>query len=338
MVSPLQTWQHTEPKGLWSTLGGLAIVAHAGVLGLLLPYVASTMKSGQEGSPAAIPIELIEVADVDSELLPSQLTAASSITTQTTSLPAEPVSEQPITDTTAETSTATSSTEVLTVQSDEAIAEKPLPAEEIAEPVTPTDPAENNNSAPTTESESSKSEETPPDSSQSETTPAEENEDSLPEQPESEETVPVISGEPIPLPGEAVTGEEGDQIASLSLVAHDYVPDELRIDRFAAILPTPSRQTTSSSVRPQDIGCGKVGELLQTQFTYRVGIDAAGTIISAAPWTGSNEALSLNASEEAIVCLLKQSKFEFVPAEDEEGSAIANSDLLLTFTLALDTD
>ncbi|MGB3293857.1 MAG: hypothetical protein WBB01_12790, partial [Phormidesmis sp.] len=62
MVSPLQTWQHSEPKRLWLALGGLSVLVHIGLLGLSLPYLLELMaRGGSRSSAIAPPIELVLV-------------------------------------------------------------------------------------------------------------------------------------------------------------------------------------------------------------------------------------------------------------------------------------
>ncbi|MEL6350994.1 MAG: hypothetical protein AAFR58_04450 [Cyanobacteria bacterium J06627_28] len=95
MVSPLQTWQHHEPKGLWAGLGSLAVVAHMGILGFSLPYLLDIAQPSGEGFNAIAPIELIEV-DAETSFEPTE-TPPQNSQSPTTAAP----SERPETETAA---------------------------------------------------------------------------------------------------------------------------------------------------------------------------------------------------------------------------------------------
>ncbi|MEM9944545.1 MAG: hypothetical protein AAF810_00565 [Cyanobacteria bacterium P01_D01_bin.36] len=347
MVSPLHTWKHKEPKGLWAGLGGLAVVAHVGALGLFLPYLGSTMQSGGSSDrTSVVPIELI---DTEPTAKQSTASTADSTTPQTTGPETTQPANNTPTDQQSTTPPATPTNEA-TVEASPPVVTEENPVETRRNSSTPSEETESKPDEEETISDEQPGPVEPTEQNSSGTTdpqqnseiPSEENrepseQESPPEVEDKEDTLPTIGGEELPQPGTGSTANGTDQVAALSILTHAYVPDELRQDRFAITLPEP-RGRRALSVRPQDVGCPKVEGIEQAQLTYRVGIDAAGTILSAGPWTGSNAGVSLSESEAAVVCMLKQSGFEFVPATDEGGSAIANSDLLLTFTLDLQTD
>lgn len=328
MVSPLRIWQYSEPKGLWPALGGLAVVAHVGVIGLSLPYVDGLMGGGMSTADI-VPVELIVTPD--DERLAADATEAS--------LPVEPP-------TVSASSPVNEVIEEETPQPQIRPVEQPrsnsvLEDEETAETEEETLEKEEETTTDAEEipSETDKAEGTTPQNTDTpEQASVGEEEKVLGEQPQAEDpALPAIEGESLPSPGAEPAGNGADQVTSLGFASYDYVPDELRIDRVGVTLPAP-QQTAAVSMRPQDVGCEEVTELPPMPLTYRVQISAAGMIQDGTPWKGNNGVRSLSPSESAIVCLLKRSGWTFTPATVEGGEFKPNSDLLLTFSLNLSAD
>jgi len=334
MISPLKTWQHSEPKGLWPALGGLAITAHVGVLGLSLPYVMQLMQPA--GSPAAVvPIELI---DVDSAELVNS-TPVESLADEASTVPTDSVLTDrslPQNDDTAPV--ATSSSESIASQpkvSELETSEFKTPELETSEPETPeleTAPERTNpiEPPPADETDSDPNPTEPsPASTETAPSPATEN---LPESPQTEEPLAALPGEQsLPLPEDSTGENAAAKTAYISVVDHSYVPTELLVDVADTPPALDYSAVTSLSATPQDLGCGEV-DFSQGQVTYRAVVSPEGTLRSAAPWTGSIEPQSLSASEGAIACLLTAAGFSFTPAFTD-GAAVANDSLLLTIDI-----
>lgn len=357
MVSPLQTWHHHEPKGLWAGLSGLAVVAHIGILGFSLPYLLRITQPIGEGFTAIAPIELIEV-DAKTSFKPTETTS------QTSQSPAtEAINEA------SEADAASSSVNrpaALSATGDSATATSPpIPGDTVGSPpeqrpITPTTPR---NASPNNEQGSNRSEggstqtpsepgsedsdvgdeesngagspttpgssEDPPGSTSSPGSSGESSGATPNSPPDSDASPPVIPGNPsLPEPS-STPGEVSDnQRTYLSVTSHGYVPESLQRD----LVDTPPELIyggkTSLEANPVDLGCGQVDFSL-TQATYRVTIGADGALLSAIPWTNSIEAQPMSSSERAIACLLESADFSFTPAL-QDGSPVANSNLLLT--------
>ncbi|MEL7512747.1 MAG: hypothetical protein AAGM27_11480 [Cyanobacteria bacterium J06554_3] len=335
MVSPLQTWQHHEPKGLWAGLGSLAVVAHMGILGFSLPYLLDIAQPSGEGFNAIAPIELIEV-DAETSFEP---TAAPPQTSQSPTAAAP--SERPETETAANDVNRPSA---ITSTSDSTSAIAPATGSTTGSPPTPR-PSTPGNTSPNNGQGSSRSQGAAPQTpfepgsgdSESEANESEDNETEEPgspaapgaqedpsgstsppessgepssSPPESEVSPPVIPGETsLPEPGNTPgSGASDNQQTYLSVTSHGYVPEALQRD----LVDTPPEliygSKTSLEANPLDLGCGRV-DFSQTQVTYRVTIGADGALLSAIPWTNSIEAQPMSSSERAIACLLESADF-----------------------------
>lgn len=361
MVSPLQTWTHREPKGLWPALGGLAVVAHVGVLGLSLPYILTLMQPSGVQSAAVVPIELIEVdmADsvdsVESSAEPESRpvsTAESTAEVPTSGATSQPMQTSPSNPVTASTPPSSADSNVLTADDQLVVAkaEDPPSAGQVEEsanqdrlPVEPeaTSPSELPSELPEDAQNSGSPgiEPTLPDA------PTEPNESGLPEFdlpaveppspapiPEEDDTPPVVPGEDaLPVPEASDEGDGTEQQAYLNIVNHEYVPEELLRD-VTDTPPAPMYEAeTSVTLKPRDIGCGQV-DFAQRQVMYRVVVRPDGSLQSAVPWTGSIEGRSLSEEESAIACLLVSAGFSFTPATTD-GEPVLNDNLILAIDI-----
>ncbi len=336
MVSPLKTWQHQEPKGLWPALGGLAVVAHVGAIGLSLPYVMELMRPAGSRS-VVVPIELIEVASaapvdsVSDDLASSDLASDGSASDDS-------VSQETPTESNPESSSESN------LESDSLDTSEPREAETPS--ALPTDSTLlSSESAAITEQtppEQTQPEQTQPEQTQSEqpastdpsteapaaSTPAADSEAS----PEQETPLPTAPGDqPLPLPENSTGENAADKVAYLSVVDHSYVPTELLADVADTPPALDYSGATSLEATPQETGCGPV-DFSQGQVTYRAVVGPDGRLRSAIPWTGSIEPRSISESESAIACLLAAANFSFTPAY-VQGTAVANDSLLLTISV-----
>ncbi len=327
MVSPLKTWQHSEPQGLWPALGGLAVVAHVGILGLSLPYMMQLMQPA--GLPTAVvPIELI---DVDSaEPIASAPAESSAEPSSSEPSPTEPLPTEPsLTESSPTEPLAESSAAIVESQNDDTV-----PVETSSpEPDTPSPEADSQRPNPAespTDKTDSLSGATEPSPPSTETTPPAT--DNLSESSQTEEPSAAQPGDqPLPLPEDSTGENAAAKTAYISVVNHSYVPAELLAD----VADTPPEldygAVTSLTAAPQDLGCGEV-DFSQRQVTYRAVVSPEGTLQAAIPWTGSIEPQSLSEDERAIACLLIAAGFSFTPAFTE-GTAVANDSLLLTIDI-----
>ncbi|MGC1217709.1 MAG: hypothetical protein WA883_09555 [Phormidesmis sp.] len=322
MVSPLKTWQHSEPKGLWPALGGLAVTAHVGVLGLSLPYVMQLIQPA--GSPAAVvPIELIDVDSAESiNSTPVESLADEASTVPTDSVPTD--SSLPQNDDTAPAAAS----------SPESQASKPKTSEletsELETSELETAPERTNPIEPPANETDSSSNPAEPSQTSTETAspPATEN---LPKSPQEEPLTALPGEQSLPLPEDSTGENAAAKTAYISVVDHSYVPTELLADVADTPPALDYSAVTSLSATPEDLGCGEV-DFSQGQVTYRAVVSREGTLRLATPWTGSIEPQSLSASESAIACLLTAAGFSFTPAFTD-GTAVANDSLLLTIDI-----
>ena len=364
MVAPLKTWQHAEPKALWPALSSLAIVAHIGVFGLSLPYLLRLMEPSGHRSAAAIPIQLVEsgpaefeLSELDSSKTDSSDSPQSRLADANSNTRSEPQQTTPSNADGPSKTTAVeapTSSRILTSESDRSSTVQ-APADSEASDSTEETPEENGTTNPSQTADNSTEDiETPestpsperetsettgrdhdpgptnrqPDTSDNEETPVDEAEQRSDENPQSD-SPPVLPGdESLPEPEEGAGGNEAEQTAYLNIVDHSNVPAELLRD----VTDTPPKPIydggLSLTLKPQSLGCGRV-DFSQTRVTYRVAVNADGTLRAATPWTGGIESRSLSAGERAIACLLTTSELRFSPAL-LDGDPILNDNLLLT--------
>ena len=324
MVSPLKTWRHQEPRGLWPALGGLALLTHIGVLGLSLPYVLEMMQSTGKGTAATIPIELIEVdstvgfAKPETQSLESANASPEAVPQATTS----PVPEPPSVQTFDPTVSSSSSSVLTSPSSPSPVAQTPSPQAENTLQNNET-PAERNEDQSETPSADSPGSETSNDSG------------SDADAGEADETGPstlLTDGPALPSTDEAREQSDRSQVAYLKLDGYSYVPENLRTIDLADTPATPIEAVSRIELDARNTSCERIEFPQPSKVTYRVEVSPKGTLRAASPWTGSIEPYDMSEQEEAISCLIVSAGFQFTPAT-QKGSPVANSDLLLTINI-----
>ncbi len=354
MVSQPQTRKHPEPKALWPTLGGLAVLMHIGILGFSLPYLIELMRLNPGSRSSAIPIELIlEDSDEGSIAAASQPPAATSASdigqppeeTASQPEPSQPAASQsnsqavnPI-----ETGTSTTPTDATASPPESTVSSAPPSTQPREETPTRPEPANREVNSPTDKPEADEPETSEPETDESQTdelAPADQNSQDatgspsdLPGDSADEGAPPVLpSDQTIPAPGSEAAGGDLPQTAFLKVVGYSEVPASLQ----RGIVTTPplpiNRELAAIELRPQDVGCAQL-DFSRSQVTYRIAVNTDGSMRAASPWTGSIEARPpLTQQESAIACLLLASGFRFTPATFE-GEPVVNDYLLLTIDL-----
>ncbi|MEO0646197.1 MAG: hypothetical protein AAFZ17_08600 [Cyanobacteria bacterium J06650_10] len=329
MVSPLKTWHHPQPKGLWPAVTGLAVVTHIGILGLSLPYALNLMRSGESQVANFVPVELIEVDPVD--VVEDIEADAPSDVTETKNRAAVESTAQP--------TTATPNNVLTTPTKTEDVSAVPVPevetklgAESSAGPEV--EPELEKDTQP--ETESSSTDDTAPASTPepvNEPASSENYESNVESSTPSEENSPEVTEPPVipgdqalPTPGEGGTAPSSAQMAYVRVVGHSYVPKELRRD-IADTLPEPDAYP-DVQLDSESVGCGRI-DFPAGQVAYRVVVDPTGAVRQALPWNGGIEGVQMNEGESAIACLIESAGFGFTSATSA-GTPVANSDLILT--------
>lgn len=328
MVSPLQTWQHLEPKRLWFILGGLSVLAHIGLLGLSLPYVLRLMEPSA-AAVSTLPIELITV---------------------------DPVSGQPIENADSESFSASATS---TAQPETATATNPPPASNSGDPSPPTDPtsfsnqASTNSPAPTTSPNRETSDTatspapTPPSNSQRPTRPTQpptetetgsgtgtgegtgnNSEDA------SEDGSGDGSSDSLPsLPGSGQLQPPGSDGTSTTVQVAALRVTGTRLDAVQDVKEQPPQllsSTAAIALEPERVGCDRIdfssGPL--GPLTYRVAIDTDNSIRTLTLQTEGGSSVS-PANEGAVACLIRSAGFSFSAAVSD-GTPILDDSLLLT--------
>lgn len=367
MVSSPQTWKHLEPKALWPTLGGLAVLMHLGILGFSLPYLVEIMRPMLKGKASAIPVELIiekgSVSPVpelsqqpssDSAIAPTDI--SESATEESVSQPAgqsvsQPASQlanpatspaaSPIktsaTATTTEALTSPAESTVTSAQSQPEVAQTPTRTEQVEQDDLDTNLPVGNQETSESESVDSDSQILDPVSSDAGEPDAgssnSQNTSSSSSDLADENTLPVIPGDrAIPTPDSESTSSDLPQTAYLKVVGYGEVPRSLQRD-LVTQPPFPlNEELAEIELRPQDVGCAQL-DFSQSQVTYRITVNTDGSMRAASPWTGSIAGRPpLTEEESAIACLLLASGFRFTPAV-LEGEPVVNDNLLLTIDL-----
>lgn len=341
MVSPLKTWQHQEPKHLWSALGGLSVMAHIGVLGLSLPYVLELMEPAGDRASSVTPVELIITEPTETSASADRSTPAEQTVTPTDT-PANEASSQPSFDPSNEllpqpsvkpseapptkpsekfNSSPESSPESAlesTAESDVADTPKPTQSPEAPAPVSDGDRLEANpqrtpaisQTQPTSDSAENGDETTENALPTLPTTPTEPTE--LPTEPLTEP--PIVEGEQLPQPA---SGSEAEQIAALRVVGTEIRSVQDVKDEPPKLLSS----NPSVALQPDTLGCGRV-DFSQGALTYRIAVDADNSLRSVTPLTES-------ASARAIACLIESAGFTF-EAAIFDGTPVTDDSLLLT--------
>lgn len=319
MVSPLQTWQHPEPKRLWWVLGGLSALVHVGVLGLSLPYLLDLMVAGGAGSAAiAPPIELVLVDPADTPA-PSEETVSAS---EQAAPSAAPLANE---DTPEDTPAAS-----------------PLTAEDRP---SPDRPAETNDS---TSSESSSEDREQPEPQSDSSTSGEEgaadtgaadtgtqpaaprsSDPSLPGDAQSEETsdeLPFLGGtETLSDPSESIaTGDGTESSFAVSIVGHSPPPEDQQYD-LKDTFPSVSEAAGATAVPLQRRADCEWFDFSQQQWTYRVAVAVDGSIDQMSLLTAGGD----EREGQAIACLIERADLTLIPAR-QEGEAVYDDNLILT--------
>lgn len=317
MVSPLQTWQHPEPKRLWWALGGLSVLVHVGVLGLSLPYLLDLMVAGGAGSAAiAPPIELVLVDPAD--------TAAPSEETVSPSEQAAPSANED----TPEDPPAAS----------------PATAEDRPSPERPAETNDSTSSESSSEdreqlepqSDSSTSEEGASDTGASDTGPQPatpgSSDSSSAGGAQSEETsdeLPFLGGaETLPDPSESIaTGDGTESSFAVSVVGHSPPPEDQQYD-LKDTFPSVSEAAGATSIPLQRQADCEWFNFSQQQWTYRVAVAVDGSIAQMSLLTAGGD----EREGEAIACLIERSALTLIPAQ-QEGEAVYDDNLILTIEI-----
>ena len=360
MVSPLKTWQHDEPKHLWLALGGLSVLVHIGLLGLSLPYILTIMQpSGESTLSSAVPVELVAdpvdqaAAERAAELAESQAAEsraakaaseaeanARAADSAASSPPSpEPDSSAPI------KSPPTMSTYTRSQPQRQVIANNsPSPTSPASGSTSqnnstsaPSSTSENNPASDALDSTGENNPESDPSGSTSENNPATTSPDPAASTGDNSagsadsggDETSVISGTgPLPAPGTA-NGTSSEQVAYLSISGSSEVPKNLQRDVVTSSpkLISNTADVAATEWRPQDWNCGRV-DFSQPTGTYKIAVNADGTMNQATLWTGGAERAT-SESEGAIACLLKSADLAFEPAR-LDGQAVFNDNLLLT--------
>ena len=325
MVSPLQTWQHPQPRYLWPVLGGLSVLTHIGLLGLSLPYVLELMQpTGERSGAIATPVELVVVDPTDNPA------------TQTSTAASEEIANN-LAETAPEASGRVEQTSPESIAVD---AEPPESDRLTADPAENRPPPDSSNPEPTASADEGPN---PPEPNGS----AEPSDDRLspdraPSGDQGEADAPEPGSEPSVLPTipgdqslespSGSAGTESEQAAALSIVSHRQVPKQFQRD-ITDTPPVPLNDAAQPAItlRPSESQCQRIA-FPQPLATYRVAIRPDGTMARATPWT-EGESRDLSDSEKAIACLLESAGFAFEPARIE-GEPVLNDNLLLTIEVA----
>ena len=334
MVSPLQTWHHSQPRYLWPVLGGLSVLTHIGLLGLSLPYVLELMQpNGDRATAIATPVELVVVDPADDPIIQAS-SAASEETADNLTKPApeaaSSVEQTPL----AESNSF--SAELSDPESPPADPVENRPSPDRSDP----EPADTNDSDPSESDGSADSSDDRPPLDQPVSDQAS-SEDPASSEDQGEADVPAQGGEfsePPTIPGDQPlespdrsAGSESEQAAALSIVSHQQVPEQFQRDiTDTPPVPLYDAAPTAVTLRPSESQCQRIA-FPQPLATYRVAIRPDGTMARATPWT-EGESRDLSDSEKAIACLLESAGFAFEPARIE-GEPVLNDNLLLTIEI-----
>lgn len=146
----------------------------------------------------------------------------------------------------------------------------------------------------------------------------------------SDETSVINGTGPLPAPGTASNGTSSEQVAYLSILGSLEVPKDLQRDVVTSPPKLISNTADVATIewRPHDLDCGRV-DFSQPTGTYKIAVNADGTMDKATLWTNGITPQATSESEGAIACLLKSADLAFEPAR-LDGEAVFNDNLLLT--------
>ena len=346
MILPLQTWQHQDPKGLWPAIGGLAVLAHIGVIGMSVPYLLSLQEA--QNVATAIPIELS--VEPSTNLAPAEAPATETPDTESDKLAiadSQAVAESAIAPNQKAGQKASFSARSHTFKPH--ISKPPTVSPTVESPSTPEKtPEQPDNTADpeqtSTENEEAKAIEGSETPEPFETTkPSDdttEKPDVTPEaSPQFPEASPegiqeIANGDPLPPPPDnsQVGSQVGQSLRLRTVLSPEYDPAE------GSTRPGPQPELISTRdewlLHSEEEGCGAVSALAaQSTLTYRIGIDPDGTIYSAKLLLGQDIAPD-SEDDQAVACLIQKAGILFVrPGISEDDKSIDDS-LLMTFELS----
>ncbi|NJM96737.1 MAG: hypothetical protein HC800_05665 [Phormidesmis sp. RL_2_1] len=312
MVSPLQTWQYSEPKYLWPILGGLAVMTHVGVLGLSLPYVLSLMTPSGE-TQSVVPVELVVVNPADESTGPPTV-SANSAGLET------PLSESSIPNDSNSDSTLAKELPAKTQKySDDSVAR----LRQNSEPSPPQAQQASSNRA--SDSPTADPVEADPPAADPLTAEPSTSHDSSAQPPiegqngSDEDPLPVVEGQPITPPN------FGDNSSTVQAVALQVTGTQVNwVTDLKDTAPQLIDGSDPIALEPDAVGCGKV-DFPQEALTYRVDVGADGSLLTLTR-LGSD---TISGPDDAIACLIRAANFTFAPAT-HEGEPVADNGLLIT--------
>lgn len=320
MVSPLQTWQHSEPKRLWWALGGLSVLVHVGILGLSLPYLLDLMAAGARSSTTnAAPIELVLVDAADPSV-PSEETVSVLEQAAPTASTADEDTPEDVPAASPATAESRPSPERPVETNDSTSRDVSSEDREQPEPQTDssTSGEESASDAADTGNQDSASESSDPAS---------------PGETQSEETsdeLPFLGGtETLSDPSESITtGGDTESSFTASIVGHSPPPEDQQYD-LKDTFPSVSEAAGATSVPLQRQADCEWFNFAQQQWTYRVAVAADGSIDQMSLLTAGGD----EREGRAIACLIEHSALTLIPAQ-QEGEAVYDDNLILTIEIA----
>ena len=344
MISPLKTWQHKDPKGLWPALGGLAVLAHVGAIGASVPYLLSWQASSEQGSAIAIPIELVATAPIEAADLARSApdkSDSSHVQTQRNQVTTAPATASKTLENTPNSQAfdleAIPQSASITNPSNSSLSNENKIADSLVEQSNDEQSASNNSSP---SEQTSREESQIPNESEEVSDGAETNTPTGNSQSSDTSSQSVVSPQISPkdkepstiegdnsLPAPSTSNEAGQslQLRVVGTPRHDPISD------FESAPPELSG-SRSVEIDPNGKGCRTVGALATgVPLIYRIGVNEDGTIYSASLQSGQFGSIA-PADDEAMTCLIVNSGITFELVGDR-ASRIDDS-LLITFELS----
>ena len=321
MILPLQTWQHQDPKGLWPAIGGLAVLAHIGVIGMSVPYLLSLREAEAQNAATAIPIEL-SVAESENSALAETPTIQND---QSAVQDSQEVGESAIASnqkagSSARSHTSKSSTVSPTVESPST----PKRTSEQLDNTTAPQATSNENEA----GEAIEDSETPeipetPETPEITTEGSSQSSDNSPVGP-----LPTVEGEDLSAPS---TNTEVGQSLQIRVVG---APQSVPVEDFITAPPELINPGYVGLLRSDAEGCGTISALAtQSPLVYRIGVRLDGTIADANLY-GNQPIEPDSADDKAVVCLIKKTGITFRRTVSGENDKPIDDRLLVTFELS----
>lgn len=341
MISPLQTWQHQDPKGLWPVLSGLAFLAHVGVIGMSVPYLLEWQASEKQSSAVTIPIELVAIAPAESTALAPSDTA----------VPANSQSELPDSQRPAKSQASSARSQVNSVSQplrpstvastdlvggslDSSISREQtenLEAQNEVQNIKPSMPEPSSSSKETSETqrepierEDNSVRESTEASSQGSQPPESFDQSVEPDASLQAETLQTVEGETLPSPSIDTQFGRSLQFKVVGSPQYDPVAD------FESAPPELIDTGYAEVLQPEEKGCKAVStQATGIPLIYRIGVNEDGTIYSAS--LQSSAALD-SRDDEAVTCLIVSSGITF--NRPSNSASRIDDNLLMTFELS----